>query len=84
MVDAIICDIHMPQVNEKEAIVWFRSQFPSVPIVVMTGQPFLSGATSLLKQGVADYLVKLVKPKILMAVIQKVAKDHVYKDPFAT
>lgn len=84
MVDAIICDIHMPKVNGTEAIIWFRSQFPSVPIVVMTGQPDLSGATSLLKQGVADYLVKPVESDKLIAVVRQVVKDHVYKDPFTT
>ncbi len=84
MVDAILCDIHMPKVNGNEAIVWFRSQFPSVPIVVMTGQPDLAGATALLKQGVADYLVKPVEAQKLTAVIHKVAKDHVYRDPFKT
>lgn len=84
MVDAIICDIHMPKVNGTEAIAYFRSQFPSVPIVVLTGQPDLAGATSLLKQGVADYLVKPVEPAKLTAVVAKVAKAHVYKDPFKT
>jgi two-component system chemotaxis response regulator CheY len=84
MVDAVICDIHMPKINGNEAIVWFRSQFPSVPIVVMTGKPDLAGATDLMKQGVADYLVKPVEAEKLIAVINKVAKPHVYKDPFKT
>ncbi|MEW6246871.1 MAG: response regulator [Nitrospirota bacterium] len=84
MVDAIICDIYMPKINGMEAIAFFRSQFPSVPIVVLTGKPDLSGATSLLKQGVADYLVKPVEPDKLVAVVGKLAKQHVYKDPFKT
>ncbi len=84
MVDAIICDIYMPKINGMEAIAFFRSQFPSVPIVVLTGKPDLSGATSLLKQGVANYLVKPVEPDKLVAVVGKLAKQHVYKDPFKT
>ncbi len=84
MVDAIICDIYMPKINGMEAIAFFRSQFPSVPIVVLTGKPDLSGATSLLKQGVADYLIKPVEPDKLVAVVGKLAKQHVYKDPFKT
>lgn len=84
IVDAIICDIYMPKINGMEAIAFFRSQFPSVPIVVLTGKPDLSGATSLLKQGVADYLIKPVEPDKLVAVVGKLAKQHVYKDPFKT
>ncbi len=39
MVDAIICDIKMPKVGGMEAIAYFRSQFPGVPILVLTGYP---------------------------------------------
>jgi two-component system chemotaxis response regulator CheY len=84
MVDAIICDIHMPKVGGNEAIAWFRSQFPSVPIVVMTGKPDVGNATKLMKDGVADYLVKPVEPEQLKAVVNKVAKDRVWKDQFKT
>ena len=81
-VDAILCDIRMPKMNGIEAMVWFQSQFPSVPIVVMTGHPDVSGVTSLMKQGAVDYLVKPVDPVHLTAVINKVAKDRVYKERY--
>lgn len=84
MVDAIICDIHMPRINGNEAIAWFRSQFPSVPIVVMTGKPDVANATNLMKQGVVDYLIKPVEAEKLVSVMNKVAKPHVYKDKFKT
>jgi two-component system chemotaxis response regulator CheY len=84
MVDAIICDIHMPKVNGVEAIAFFRQQFPSVPVIVMTGQPDVATATNLMKQGVVDYLVKPVSPDKLTAVVNKHAKGHVYKDQFKT
>ena len=44
MVDAILCEIHMPKVR-GEAIAFFRQQFPTVPVIVMTGQPDVNGAT---------------------------------------
>ena len=65
----------MPKVNGTEAIAYFRSQFPFVPIVVLTGQPDLAGATSLLKHGVADDLVKPVEPANLIAAVGKVAAN---------
>ena len=84
MVDAILCDIHMPKINGVEAISFFRQQFPSVPVIVLTGQPEVKGATELLKQGVVDYLVKPVSPEKLTEVVTKHATGHVYKDPFKT
>ncbi len=45
MIDAILCDIHMPKVNGVEAIAFFRQQFPQVPVIVLTGEPDVKGAT---------------------------------------
>ena len=84
MVDAILCDIHMPKVNGVEAIAFFRQQFPTVPVIVMTGQPDVKGATDLMKQGVVDYLIKPVRPEKLTEIVSKHAKGHVYKDQFKT
>ena len=71
----------MPKVNNGvETGAVFRQQFPSVPVIVMTGQPDLKGATDLMKQGVVDYLIKPVRPEKLTEVVSKHAKGHVYKD----
>jgi len=84
MVDTIITDIHMPKVNGMEAVAFFRSQFPSVPVIVLTGQPELAGASQLYKQGVVEYLVKPIEPAKLTAAVNKAAKEHVFKDDFKT
>lgn len=82
MIDAVLCDIRMPKVNGVEAIKYLRAQFPSVPVVVMTGHPDVTSTTELFKRGVADYLVKPMTPAMLTAAVHRVAKDHVYKDSF--
>jgi two-component system chemotaxis response regulator CheY len=82
MIDAVVCDIRMPKVNGVEAIEYLRAQFPSVPVVVMTGHPDVTCASELFKRGVADYLEKPMTPATLTAAVHRVAKDHVYKDPF--
>ena len=56
MVGLIICDIHMPKVNGMEAIAFFRQEFPSVPVIVLTREPEVAEATHLFKQGIVDYL----------------------------
>jgi two-component system chemotaxis response regulator CheY len=84
MLDAILCDIHMPNVNGKQAAAFMREQFPSVPVIIMTGQPDINDATELMKQGVVDYLIKPVTPEKLTEVVSKHVKAHVYKDKFQT
>jgi two-component system chemotaxis response regulator CheY len=84
MIDAIVTDIHMPKVNGMEAISFFRSQFPSVPVIVLTGQPDLGGVSHLYKQGVVEYLVKPIEPEKLTAAVNKAAREHVFKDDFKT
>jgi two-component system chemotaxis response regulator CheY len=84
MVDTVLCDIRMPRINGKEAIAYFRSQFPGVPIVVMTGYPDVELAVSLMRQGVRDYLIKPVMKEELVNVIRNSVDQHiVLRDQFA-
>ncbi len=69
LTDIIICDIRMPNVNGVEAIEYFRTQFPSVPIIVVTGFPDMDFAVNLLKKGVVEYLVKPVESKELLEAV---------------
>lgn len=84
LVDTIVCDLYMPKVNGMEAIAYFREQFPSVPVIVLTGKPDIPGAASFFKQGVAEYLVKPIEAQTLTAAVHKAAREHVlFKDQFA-
>ena len=77
MVDTILCDIQMPKINGIDAIAYFRTQYPTVPVVVMTGYPDVDLAVSLMKQGVRDYLVKPVSKERLLTVVSKSVDNHV-------
>ncbi|NIP99919.1 MAG: response regulator [Nitrospinaceae bacterium] len=70
-VGVILCDIRMPKVNGVEAIQFLRQEAPGIPIVVITGYPDTELATSLLKKGVKDYLVKPVEKDKLLAVVDE-------------
>jgi len=81
----VICDLVMPKVNGMEAIAYLRSQFPGVPIIVLTGHPNVENAAELFKQGVVDYLVKPIVPDKLVAAVNKAVKGReLFKDQFAT
>jgi len=74
--DVILCDIQMPKINGVEAVAYFRSQFPSVPVIVITGQPNLQGAAALFKQGIVEYLNKPVAPEKLVEAVNKAVKER--------
>lgn len=72
----------MPKVNGMEAVAFFRQEFPSVPVIVLTGKPELAGASQLFKQGIVDYLEKPVSPGKLIQVVQKSVKDNAFKSSY--
>jgi len=76
MVDTIICDLSIPKVNGIETILYFRAQFPSVPVIVLTGKPYLQTAVAMFKQGVVDYLIKPVEPEKLTASVRQAVELH--------
>jgi two-component system chemotaxis response regulator CheY len=67
----ILCDIRMPKVNGVEAIDYIKKNAPGIPIVVITAFPDTEMATSLLKKGVKDYLVKPVNKEKLVGIVDK-------------
>lgn len=75
-IDAAICDIRMPKINGMEAISYFQKEYPTLPLIVMTGFPDTQRAVSLLKNGVKDYLVKPVEKDPLLAAVKKAVLER--------
>jgi two-component system chemotaxis response regulator CheY len=80
----IICDLAMPKVSGMEAIAYFRSQYPSVPVIVLSGTGTVDKASALFKQGVVEFLAKPVEPDKLVAAVHKAVKAGGYKDDHTT
>ena len=76
MLDVIICDIRMPNINGVEAISYFLKEYPRVPLIVLTGFPDTDMATSFLRQGVVDYLVKPVEGEKLKEAVAKAMEQR--------
>ncbi len=84
MLDTIVCDLQMPKVNGMEAITFFRAQFPSVPVIVLTGTGTIDKATTLFKQGVVEFLTKPIEQGKLTAAVSKAVQQSGYKDDHTT
>jgi DNA-binding NtrC family response regulator len=67
----IICDIGLPKVKGNDVIAFIRAKLPSVPVIVLTGQPDVQGAAALFKQGVVDYLIKPAQPQTLLDAVRR-------------
>jgi two-component system chemotaxis response regulator CheY len=76
LLDVVICDIRMPKINGAEAVAYFRSNYPRVPLIVLTGFPDTDMATSFLRQGVVDYLVKPVEGEKLRAAVARAIEQR--------
>lgn len=75
-VDVIICDLRMPKINGTEAIAYFRREYPTKPVIVLTGYPDVNRAVDFMKEGVVDYLVKPVEKQTLIAAVERAASQR--------
>jgi len=76
VLDVIITDIRMPKINGVEAINYFQKEWPSVPLIVLTGFPDVDMATSMIKSGISDYLVKPVEAEKLRVAVAKAIENR--------
>jgi two-component system, chemotaxis family, chemotaxis protein CheY len=83
-VNVIICDLNMPKMSGMEAISHFRSQFPSCPVIVMTGAGTVEKVTTLFKQGVVEFLVKPIAQERLLGAVKKAVNEGKTRDNVAT
>ena len=76
-IDAIICDLDMPKMSGVEAIPIFLFQFPSCPVIILSGSAGLASAARLLKpgglfkQGVVEFLAKPIDQAKLLDAVKK-------------
>ena len=68
---AIITDLSMPTVNEIIVIPYLQSQFPSCPIIVLSGSKMLERSTTLFKQADIQWLAKPINQEQLLGAVNK-------------
>lgn len=77
-VDAILCDVRMPNVNGVEAVAYFRREYPHIPVIVLTGYPDVKLAVEFMKEGVFEYLVKPVEKEKLVETVMKAVQQRTF------
>jgi DNA-binding response OmpR family regulator len=64
--DLVYLDIRMPDMNGLEVLKTIHTQYPEMPVILFTAQPDLHSAVEALRLGATDYLMKPLKPEIVI------------------
>ena len=76
-IDVIISDVRMPGVSGVEAVAMFQRDYPTTPVIVLTGFPDVDLAVDFMKkQDVVDFLTKPVAKDTLIEVVEKAAQGR--------
>ncbi len=70
-VDVVLTDLKMPGNNGLDLVRRVRSGYPSLPVVVLTGQGTIASAVECVKAGAADYILKPADPDALMMALER-------------
>jgi DNA-binding response OmpR family regulator len=64
--DLVYMDLRMPGLHGLEALKLIHGQYPTLPVVLFTAQPDINSAVEALRNGATDYLLKPLKPQVII------------------
>jgi DNA-binding response OmpR family regulator len=74
--DLVYLDIRMPDMNGLEVLKAIHAKLPELPVILFTAQPDVHSAVEALRHGATDYLLKPLKPQVVIDRTQAVLKDQ--------
>jgi DNA-binding NtrC family response regulator len=74
--DVALLDIMMPGIDGITFLSQLRSQFPDLPVIMITGQPSIERAITSMREGAVDFLIKPVEADDLRFSIHRALKLH--------
>ena len=76
-IDVIICDVRMPGVSGVEAVATFKREYPTTPVIVLTGFPDVDLAVDFMKKkDVVEFLTKPVEKDKLITAVEQAASER--------
>src|SRR5439155_2036 len=69
--DLVIADLVMPGIDGMELLVRLKREFPTTPVLILTGQGSIESAVQAIKDGAYDYLTKPVDPTRLQFLLDR-------------
>lgn len=82
--NVVVLDLKLPGLSGKELCRSFKTEMPSVPIVVLSANADVDDKVVLLELGADDYVTKPFSPKELLARVRRAMRRNVRKQQAAT
>lgn len=64
--DLVYMDLRMPGLNGLDVLNLIHTRYPTLPVLLFTAQPDVSSAVEALRRGATDYLLKPLKPEVII------------------
>ena len=64
--DLVYLDIRMPDMSGLDLLKTLHTNLPDLPVILFTAQPDLNSAVEAVRSGATDYLLKPLKPQIVV------------------
>jgi len=77
--DLVFTDLRMPGMQGLDALKNIHTNNPSLPVVLFTAQPDVNSAVEALRHGATDYLLKPLKPDVIIDRARSILLDQ-YKE----
>ncbi len=72
----ILLDLFMPYVSGEELLPRIKSEFPGIPVIILTAIDKVDSAVKCMKAGAFDYLVKPVSEEPLVTCVRKAIENY--------
>lgn len=73
--DLILTDLRLPDTDGIELMTEFKTVFPEIPVILMTGYSDVNTAVKAIKNGAADYISKPFNPDEVLLVISNALEN---------
>lgn len=77
--DLIIADLRLPDYDGIQLMSEFKSAYPTIPVILMTGYSDVNTAVKAIKNGAADYISKPFNPEEVLLVIANTLQNPIVK-----
>jgi two-component system, NtrC family, response regulator HydG len=70
-VDLVLCDLNLRKEDGKDVLVSICENYPTMPVIIITGYSNVRTAVEVMRLGAVDYLLKPIIPAELVFIINK-------------
>lgn len=79
--DLALVDLNMPGMDGHEAVVRFRSEFPDIPLVILSATETRADIQRALNAGVLGYIQKSSPSRVILDALNQVLAGYLYVPP---